>query len=376
MNPLSTFKYTKNNFSKSLPILISMVVGVLLIYIFSLVTKSSLEIIDLTYFNFFSKYTAVCSNNEQEIPKDLLEKISKDNNVDNVIPLINENGIVQYTGIFGEMSISVLNLYKNDISKFVDTLNIKLVEGKLPSENEIMLPKKYVLEAKLKLGDYIGSEVSSSYTIKGKFKICGITDGPVMTAVISDNKASIARDTVMKHSILFSVKDLKNKTLIDYLSKNAPKNIIITDYYSAKKTLTDMIDSINSLSFILATIIIFVMCISLGNLNYISFINRKYEFGVLSTIGYKKSSLYFKLWKETAFVCLIGYILGIILTTLAAFIINLIVLEPRGQFIPLWSTSGVFISFLIPTFVSILSLIAPIKELRKTDALEAINGAI
>lgn len=376
MNPLSTFKYTKSNFGKSLPILISMIVGVLLIYIFSLVTKSSLEMIDLAYFNFFSKYTVVCSNNEQEIPKDLLDKINKDNNVTDVIPLINENGYLQYTGIFGSMTISVLNLYENDVSKVVDTLKIKVVEGKLPRENEIIIPRKYALEGKLKLGDYIGSGVSSSFAVKGKFKICGITDGSAMTAIISDNKANIARDTVMKHSLLFSVKDIKNKTLIDYLSKNAPKNILITDYYSAKKTLTDMIDSINSLSFILATIIIFVMCISLGNLNYISFINRKYEFGVLSAIGYKKSSLYFKLWKETAFVCLVGYILGIILTTIAAFTINLAILDPKGQFIPLWSTSGVIISFLIPAFVSILSLIAPIKELRKTDPLEAIGGVL
>jgi len=118
------------------------------------------------------------------------------------------------------------------------------------------------------------------------------------------------------------------------------------------------------------------MCISLGNLNYINFVNRKYEFGVLSAIGYKKSSLYFKLWKENSFVCLLGYVGGILLTTLVAFLLNVIVLEPNGKFIPLWSTSGVIIAFLIPAFVSILSIIAPIKELRRTEPLDVIGGGI
>ncbi len=185
---------------------------------------------------------------------------------------------------------------------------MKLVEGKLPIENknEIIIPKRYALQNKLKIGDYIGSEVSSSYTIKGKFKVSGITDGPVMLGVISDNKENIPRDKVLKHSILYSVKDIKDKNLINYLSKDTPKNVLIMDYYSASKQIDSVIKSVNALSHMLNMIIIIVLCISLGNLNYINFLNRKYEFGVLLAIGYKKSTLYFKLWKENCHCMFIG----------------------------------------------------------------------
>ncbi len=67
----------------------------LLIYIFSLVTKSTSDIIKLTGTNFFSKYTIVSSNNEEPIPKDYLDKITNDNNVGHVIPLISEYGYLQ-----------------------------------------------------------------------------------------------------------------------------------------------------------------------------------------------------------------------------------------------------------------------------------------
>ncbi|MBU3114376.1 ABC transporter permease [Clostridium lacusfryxellense] len=378
MNPLSTFKYIKNNISKVSPILIAMMVSVLLIYIFSLVTKSAIDITKLTGTNFFSKYTIVYSNSEEPIPKDYLNKITNDNNVGNVIPLISEYGYLNYSGVFGSMSMDVLNFYEKDIATIASTLNMKLVEGRLPVENknEIIIPKRYALQNKLKIGDYIGSEVSSSYVIKGKFKVSGITDGPVMLGVISDNKMGVPRDKVLKQSILYSVNNLKDKDLINYISKDTPKNILIMDYYSISKQIDSVLESVNGLSHMLNMIIIIVLCISLGNLNYINFINRKYEFGVLVAIGYKKTTLYFKLWKENCTVCLLGYIAGILLSTLIVFILNLTVLYANGKSIPLWNSAGAITSLIIPILVSFLSLIAPIKELRRTDPLDVIGGVI
>ena len=378
MNPLSTFKYTKNNFRKALPILVAMTVGVLLIYLFSLITKSTEKMTDLTYTNLFSKYTMLCSNNENPIPKDYLDKISTDSNVGHIIPIIKNDGNLQYNGAFGSMTINCLNLHKDDISKFLDSLNVKLTKGAFPKENtnEIIVSKEYALQKKLKIGDYIGSEVSFSYGINGKYKITGITEGPAIVAITSNNRENIPREQIMNHAILFSIKDIKDKSLINYLSQGTPKNIVITDYYSIKNTMDDMLSIIGTLTFTLTGMIIIVMCISLGNLNYISFLNRKYEFGVLSAIGYKKSSLYFKLWKENSFVCLLGYISGILLTTLVAFLLNQAVLYPTGKFIPLWNGLGAVTAFLIPVFVSFLSLILPVKELRKTEALDVIGGVI
>jgi putative ABC transport system permease protein len=173
MNPLSTFKYIKNNISKTLPTLIAMMVSVLLIYIFSLVTESTLEMANLVGTNIVSKYTIVSSNNEEPIPKEYLEKITNDNNVGYVIPLISNYGSLQYSNVFGIMSIDVFNFYEKDISQVFSTLNLKLIEGEIPrlNKNEIIIPKKYALQNKLKTGDYIGSEVSSKYGIKGKFKV-------------------------------------------------------------------------------------------------------------------------------------------------------------------------------------------------------------
>ena len=190
--------------------------------------------VEITMTNCFEKYTIISSNNEDPIPKDYLDRINKDDNVGHVIPLINKSGYLNYSGLMGTMGITTINIYGSDIPQLINTLNIKLIQGILPRENkdEIIVPKKFALQNKLKIGDYIGSEVSSSYEIKGKLKISGITDGPVLLAILSNNKQNISRDKILNRSFIFSVKNIKDKSLINYLSKNTPKNILIMDFYS------------------------------------------------------------------------------------------------------------------------------------------------
>lgn len=378
MNPLSTFKYIKSNFSRTLPILISMIVGVLLIYIFSLLTQSSSEMIDITWTNINKKYASVFSTNTEPIPQNLIDRINSDSNVSYVLPYQEVNGSLGYESVFGSAGIDNFSLYGEDIPKLLKSLDIKLVQGVLPKKNarEIILHKRFALENKLKVGDYIGSEISSIYQLGGKYKISGIMDGPVMIAVVNENEKNISRDVMLKHAMLIRIKDIKNKDLISYLAKNAPKNVLVTDYYSKNEQMNDVTKVLNSLVLSLTICIILVICISLGNLNYISFLNRKYEFGVLSAIGYKKSSLYFKLWKENASVCLLGYVAGIIVSIIIAFILNITIFEPNGKLIPLWNVSGALSAFCVPLFVSFLSLIAPVKELKRTDPMEVIGGGI
>ena len=239
----------------------------------------------IDYMCVLDKYAIIYSANEEQIPQNIIDRVNKDSNVAYVLPY-------------------------------------QKVDGSLPKENaqEIILHKRFALQNKLKLGDYVGSEVSLLYGLKGKYKISGIIDGPAMVNVVNENKQNISVDEIMKHAMLIRVKDIKDRGLINFLTSNPPKNIVIIEYYRIYDQMVRTLSVLNTLAVTLTISIILVLCISLGNLNYISFLNRKYEFGVLSAIGYKKTSLYFKLWKENSSVCLLGYVVGIIITTILAII--------------------------------------------------------
>jgi putative ABC transport system permease protein len=379
MRPLSILKYARNNILKTLPVFISMTVGVFLIYFFTLITLSSKQAIDMVGYSVFTNYTIVHTTDySHSIPEILIDKMNTHPNTDKVIPLLEDIGNLHYESVFGFMSFTTLNLYPKDMPEVISNLEMKLLEGSLPGENlhEIAVPKKFAVQNKLSLGDYIGREVDQKYNIAGRYKISGIIDGPSLISITNNNNDNIGYDTALNYSLLLSLKDNTDLSLIHELNAaNLNKAMIISgeDVTAEVKQTLVIIDTF---AIVLAATIILVLCISLGNLNYITFLNRKYEFGVLSAIGYKKSTLYFKLWKENSLICISGYSAGILLSSLIAYLLNVSVFEPVGKYISIWNFSGAILALLIPAFVSLFSLAAPMKELKKSDPIEVLSGMI
>lgn len=378
MRPLATLNYTKNNIIKTLPIFISMIFGVFLIYFISLIGQDSHNTMKITRSNFYSSYTRVYSNNENPLPENIITMVKGSNNIEKVTPMLQVPGDLVYNSVFGSMSFSTLNLFEADMLNVLDKLKIKLIEGKLPEQDkkEILIPLRYAKQKKLKIGHYIGSEVSSEYNLQGKYLISGIIDGPLLVSVISDNRNNLTPDKAMTYSFMFSLKDKDDTGIIKNLNAGELTNTVILDSISNKETVDQILQVLSVFTVALDLVTILILCISLGNLNYINFLNRKYEFGVLSAIGYKKSKLYFKLWKENSLVCLTGYAGGLILATLVCFLINLTIWEVDGRHVPLWSSSGIIYAFAVPLFVSLFGLLPPIRELKKTDPIEVLGRSI
>lgn len=378
MKPLATLNYTKNNLIKVLPVFISMTVGVFLVYFISLVGRSSVDTMDIAKYKILQSYTFVYTNTEKALPEEIVEKIKNSGSVEEVIPLLNSQGVLIYNGVFGSMSFNNVNLYEKDIPVVLNKLGMKFVEGRLPvqDKNEILIPDKYAKQKKLKTGDSIGSEVSSDYGLQGKYVISGIIDGPLLVSITSNNSSQISPDKAMGYSLMFSLRDNQDKSIIEELNNGYTGNAVIADYNYVKKALNQVLQVLTAFTLSLDIVTILILCISLGNLNYMNFLNRKYEFGVLSVIGYKRTKLYFKLWKENSLICLSGYVAGIILATLVCYLSNLTIWEVEGKFVPLWSTSGVIYAFTVPLFVSIFGLLPPVKELRRTDPIGVLGGNI
>jgi putative ABC transport system permease protein len=378
MKPLATLNYTKNNLIKALPIFISMMVGVFLVYFISLVGKNSVDTMDITKYKFLDSYIFVHTDNGTSLPEDIVEKVKNSSSVEKIVPLLSNRGAFIYNSVFGSMSFYNLNLYDKDISTVLSRLDMKLIEGRLPvqDKNEVLIPDKYAKQKKLKTDDSIGSEVSPEYGLKGKYIISGIIEGPILISITSNNTDQISPDNAAAHSFMFSLKDNDDKSIIKELNCSKTNNVIVADYDYVKGALGYVLEVLNAFTLSLDLVTILVLCISLGNLNYMNFLNRKYEFGVLSVIGYKKTKLYFKLWKENLLVCLSGFGAGLVLATLVSFLANITVWEIDGKSVPLWSASGIAYSLAVPLLVSIFGLLPPIRELRKVDPIDVLGGNI
>ncbi|AGK98077.1 FtsX-like permease family protein [Clostridium pasteurianum] len=370
MKPLSIITYLKNNKRKVLPGFVCIVLSVFLVYFFSILLYSTIYAIQLGSINVVDKVTIVNSTNKNSISDKILNKISTSKDVKDIIPIIGDVGYFEYHSPFGSMSVEGYNVFSEDIPKLLNIFNMKLQQGTNPADNknEIIISLKYAKQNKIKIGDYIGTNPDLRANFNKKYRVSGIIDGPVNIAFTS-NSGSIKREDALKYSLMFSMND---RRINDEIMDMGDKNVNIVDYKSAVTEVNQIIESMNALGIILDTIIIIVLCISIGNLNYVVFLNRKNEFSILTAIGYRKIALYRKLLMENLAVNILGYILGIAFTILVVEILNITVWEPNGQYIYSLRTGSMITALLVPIFVSVISMISPLRELKAMD-YECIN---
>jgi putative ABC transport system permease protein len=378
VKPLNSSRYIGNNSKRVLPLFISMMVGVMLIYFLSLIVKSGYDFEEDTDFKFLRKYTMINITENGDIPENILKEIESDSNTEKIVPFLYSSGSLSLKNIMSNNSYRTLNLFQEDIQYVLDSLNLKLIEGKLPSMNkdEILLHERYAKQKKLKVGDSFGSEINPEYGLKGSYKISGLMGGPVVLAVVSDNKNNIPRELLAKKFVMFSIKDVSDRRLVNSILSHANGNLAIGELDSVKEISYKMLSINNVLFAVLTFFITFVLSISMSNLSYISFMNRESEFHLLAAIGYNRRFLLKKLGKENALVYTAGYFSGILLCILLVYLLNLSLFEPQGKLMPLLSVSGIFTALIIPVIVGIVSLFPAAAQLRKRDTVEVIGSTV
>ncbi|AKN30544.1 ABC transporter permease [Clostridium carboxidivorans P7] len=362
MKPLSSITYLINNINKILPSFISMIFSVFLVYFVSILISSSNYALNLNNLNMAEKVTIVTSNSKMPIPGNVINEIKTNSPAADIIPIISVNGHLQYDNPFGGSSFNSYNVFQNDVSKLLNIFNLKLVKGKLPSLNkdEIILPLKYAKQNEIKVGQSISSSFEKNIVMDKKYIVCGIIDGPVNIAITS-NEFNTSKENALKYSIMFST---NNNNLTYHIKTLGNSNIIISDYKTVKGQIHDYIKSLDSFIYIFHFLIIIVLSISLGNLNYIIFISRKNEFAILRAIGYKRNFLLKKLFKESFLLNLLGFITGIIIAIIVTQLLNITIWMPKGQYVLSFKLEYIITAFLIPLSVSLVNMLIYLRKFK------------
>lgn len=354
MKPLSPLKYILANLKKVLITVITVAIGVFVVYFYSLISRTTEELVNLTGGNFVENHSIVYSKSNVEIPDSIVEDFQSSSNTKSIIPIKPVVGSLRYSLGLGSSSFDIQNLYSDDIDVLMEGLNLSIVEGSVPRENsnDILIPLRYAKQNNLKIGSIINEETAR---VNKEYRVSGIMDGDNIIAIVNTENVDKREDT-FKYGFIYSSYNGDNKDMSDIKDK-LDVSIDVIDYKYMEDIFKEMIGAMNSLNYVMSTFIIVVLCITLGNLNYITFKDRINEFFILYAIGYKNSTLMIKLWRENLILCLLGYLMGIVLCIMTVVALNITIFDPAGKTFLLLSKSGFISAFTIPLFVSLFSLI-------------------
>ncbi len=369
LKPLSSFKYFINNKRRSFSMALAIAVSVLMILTFQIVFYAVTESGNLTFSGRMEHLTVVYPGDNGIVEQNVIDKVNRCSDVEKIIPFL--VATTDYYHFFGNQNIPVYTLKKGDMEYAISKLGLKLVEGRLPGKgkNEILLDKRTAKNKGKKLGDFVGREVDKSERMSGKHKIVGILEGGCL---IGFTQASAEGMDIKKGFLLFPKDgrlDSMNK-LFKGIGSEGAQPMTKEDGVSMFKDDTEMMEFVYT---IITAVIIFIMSFAAGNSSYAQYFSRRNEFATLQSIGYSRAQVLLRAAREITLLNAGGFLIGIVLTLIAAFLLKALIYDPNGYPFILMPIDGLVKAIVIPVCTTLFSLIPAWWTLSKVNQLEAIE---
>lgn len=373
MKPLSSLTYVVNNKKKAMSTGLSICFGVFLIYFLSMIINQTNKVAEGTRGEPLKKYSYVMPAG-RGLSQNIIKRIKDLEDTEKIIPARMAN--INQAILLGGTSADVLIIRSEDMKLMMNRSNVNLIEGRMPlnGTKEIILHKKTAASNGVKINDTIGNDILFPLGKDDRYTVVGIIDGASIINFASMAEGNNKEAYLMLSGMIALPKQGKITELNSFLESLSTKDARIFDINTAFLQYQDGLKVINLLKPILEIMVIIVLCITLGNLNYINFYQRRKEFGVLTAIGYTKKQLYKKLLNEQISLAATSYIAGVLFSIFTAWILNVMVLATKGEELPLLDINSLALTLLIPVFVTIFSILPAIKAFRKMDCVAVIEG--
>lgn len=369
MKPLSVLYYSINNFKRIIPIGLSIALGVMFLSFLFLSGKQANALNEGAHIKPFEYYSKVWST--EGIPSDMAQALISNENVKTIIPS-SGNPYTAISAALGNNSAGILLLRNKDIKFLMQEMSLSITEGRMAeSSNEIILHWRIAANKKLKVGDIFADQSD----VQNQFLVVGIFDGPVYVGFVPAYIQGENVEDWLSMDLLIIPESGKLEEMNAYID-SLPKTqgLIIRSLSIVMDEMEKNTKTLNLVMILLVCLVVIVLSITLANTSIMHFYQRKSEFGLLTVIGYTRWQIVRRIWLEAMMTYWSSYIIGIMLSSLLAHILNLLVWLEMGESIPIWNLKGAIITATIPLFVTIFSVNPILRLLKKKDVMQLIEN--
>jgi ABC-type lipoprotein release transport system permease subunit len=375
-HPLSPWLYFRRNPGKTLPVVFVIVVSVALVA--SIVTLvNSIDLTVLTMYGYQRHFSVITPRNALEVSEEVIQEIRKE-------PLIGKMYSAQpaftvVKTVFGKMPFVVFGLSSDAREEIMRRCGLALAMGRLPCEGapEVALSEEIARNRRLKLGDVVLEPNSEDSFSTVPMRLVGTFRGPVWLAMTSE-KFIHDNFPVAPRGYLITARDPRQQRALDRaLDRRLDKSRArLWTYGQLIRETQEALSSLYLIMSIVIGIIVFAIAFLTGMLTNIYFTQRLPEFATLSAIGYQRGGLLLRVLGEIGVMCVLGWLLGSLLTVGILLSIKGFIMAPRGLLLDPYDLSAYQFTLPLPLAIATFSVFAIGRRLRQLDPVSIIERRI
>ena len=358
MRPLSAIKYIRSCIGKLLPIIITVCLGVAIMYFMVMFVAQLGKSVNIMGLYPYENASMVWGG-EKGIDDSDSKKIIDYSKSKGAPTFIVDGYSISYRIIVGKTGGTVLMVDKEDINDIISKLKLTLSEGSLPQKHgEILLDERLAKNYGLSVGSVVNKNTDGWY-INMDLKIAGIYTGKAAMGIgILDKQYLNLGDPYVSLAITGPTESMED--INNYIDQFSSKYTVNT-FQSESKMLDKLNGPITAMELFCGGILVCVIGIFIANITSIQYTVRKKELELLHAIGYSRGYIVMKSFKEMSIAALIGYVLGVGVAILIGWIMNIYMLEENGTAMTLILPKDIIMMLIIPLCLSLFSMLAPIR---------------
>jgi ABC-type antimicrobial peptide transport system permease subunit len=372
-HPLSPWIYFRRNPGRTIPVLFVIVVSVALVTSIATII-TSIDLTVMTMYGYQKYFMVVTPRGTLTVPDSTKKAIHSNPMTGEVYSI--RPAFTTVKTVFGRFPTVIFGLSSEGQKRVMERCRLIMVSGRLPTSGapEVALSVEMARNKNLKLGDVVlKPEIEDSFS-PIPARLVGTFNGPVWLAITSE---SFIQDNfpVAPQGFIVMSRDVAQQQVLDSSLEKAIPDIEARTWTYAK-LVRDTRDALSNLYLIMSVvigIIVFSIAFLTGMLSNIYFMQRLPEFATLAAIGYQRRGLLFRALGETALLCVIGWLLGSLLTIILLVGIREIIMEPRGLILNPFDLYAYRFTFPFPIAISAFALFAIWRHLRNLDPVSIIE---
>lgn len=375
LSVLSPFVYFVRNTSKTLPVAFVIVIAVALVA--SVVTiVHSIDLTVYTIYGYNRYLTGLTPRNALVVDDDDIVRIRKLPELGTLCQTHSYQILLKTT--FGKMLFPIFGMDAAGRELILKRTGIQLVSGRMPAEGkaEAVLSDAVAKNMGLRIGDVISDPDSQDAYAPIPIRLVGLLHGKVWLGLTSRLLADTYSPFTFVGYLAFAPTSAQSAqrrldAAMERVVDKAHARVwqfagLIAETKSALSYLYLILD-------IVIGIIVFAIAFVCGLLSNIYFSQRLPEVATLSAIGYSRVSLLLRAMGDTLLLCIVGWVLGGVVTLGLLYLIRDYVLAPHGLLLNPLDASAYLFTLPLPITITLFAMLTIGMRLRSLDPVSIIE---